>query len=165
LIVSLHVATGAAAGALTRSRLAAAVLGPVLHAAGDAIPHHDIPSRRFEIASGVDDRVKQAAMKKLFADPHFNVMDGLDTYIDDYGKPDPIPESMLRRMAQAQFLGLFSENAKDAPAEASPDGEVAPQVPQSSIESPAVPPDENADLRLQQDDAAGRGGAGEGPAA
>ena len=30
-------------------------------------------------------------MKKLFSDPHFNVMDGLDTYIDDYGKPDPIP--------------------------------------------------------------------------
>jgi len=53
LIVSLHVATGAAAGALTRSRLAAALLGPVLHAAGDAIPHHDIPSRRFEVASGV----------------------------------------------------------------------------------------------------------------
>lgn len=53
MIVSLHVATGAAAGALTRSRLGAAVLGPVLHAAGDAIPHHDIPSRRFEIASGV----------------------------------------------------------------------------------------------------------------
>ena len=30
-------------------------------------------------------------MKKLFSDPHFNVMDGLDTYIDDYGKPDPLP--------------------------------------------------------------------------
>ena len=40
-------------------------------------------------------------MKKLFSDPHFNVMDGLDTYIDDYGKPDPIPLSMLRRMNQA----------------------------------------------------------------
>jgi hypothetical protein len=53
VIVSLHVATGAAAGALTRSRLAAALLGPVLHAAGDAIPHRDIPSRRFEVASGV----------------------------------------------------------------------------------------------------------------
>ena len=53
MIVSLHVATGAAAGALTRSRLAAALLGPVLHAAGDAIPHQDIPSRRFEVASGV----------------------------------------------------------------------------------------------------------------
>jgi hypothetical protein len=53
LIVSLHVATGAAAGALTRSRVAALALGPVLHALGDAIPHRDIPSRRFEVGSGV----------------------------------------------------------------------------------------------------------------
>jgi hypothetical protein len=53
LIVSLHVATGAAAGALTRSRTAAFALGPVLHALGDAMPHHDIRSRRFEVTSGV----------------------------------------------------------------------------------------------------------------
>jgi len=53
VIVSLHVATGGAAGALTRSRLAALALGPVLHALGDAIPHRDIPSRAFETGSGV----------------------------------------------------------------------------------------------------------------
>ena len=53
MIVSLHVATGGAAGALTRSRAAALALGPVLHALGDAIPHRDIPSRRFEVGSGV----------------------------------------------------------------------------------------------------------------
>jgi hypothetical protein len=52
VIVSLHVATGAAAGALTRSRAAAFALGPLLHAAGDAIPHQDVPSRAFEIGSG-----------------------------------------------------------------------------------------------------------------
>jgi hypothetical protein len=49
------------------------------------------------VARNVDAGVRNAAMKKLFSDPHFNVMDGLDTYIDDYGKPDPIPLSMLRR--------------------------------------------------------------------
>jgi hypothetical protein len=53
VIVSLHVATGAAAGALTRSRLAAAALGPVLHALGDRMPHQDIKSRRFEVGGGV----------------------------------------------------------------------------------------------------------------
>ncbi len=46
-------------------------------------------------------------MRKLFSDPHFNVMDGLDTYIDDYGKPDPIPESMLRQLNQSKLLRLF----------------------------------------------------------
>lgn len=53
MIVSVHVATGAAAGALTRSRTAALALGPVLHALGDVIPHQDIRSRKFEVGSGL----------------------------------------------------------------------------------------------------------------
>lgn len=59
------------------------------------------------VASGVDENVKRAALKKLFAEPQFNVMDGLDTYIDDYGLPDPLPAGMLRKMNQAWDLGLF----------------------------------------------------------
>lgn len=53
MIVSLHVATGAALGALTNSRLAALALGPPLHLACDRVPHEDIHSRRFEIRSGL----------------------------------------------------------------------------------------------------------------
>ncbi len=53
MIVSLHVATGAAGGALTRSRPAAIALGLVMHALGDRMPHQDIDSRRFEVRSGV----------------------------------------------------------------------------------------------------------------
>ena len=53
--------------------------------------------------------VRNAAMKKLFADPHFNVMDGLDIYIDDYSKSDPIPEAMLRAMTSSKFLKLFDD--------------------------------------------------------
>ena len=52
MIVSLHIATGAAAGALLRSRRAALVAGPLLHTAGDLLPHWDIASRRFEKWSG-----------------------------------------------------------------------------------------------------------------
>jgi hypothetical protein len=53
VIVSLHVATGAALGALTRSRLAALALGPPLHLVCDRVPHQDIADRRFEIGSGL----------------------------------------------------------------------------------------------------------------
>jgi hypothetical protein len=53
VIVSLHVATGGALGALTGSRIVALALGPPLHLASDRVPHRDIESRRFEIASGV----------------------------------------------------------------------------------------------------------------
>jgi hypothetical protein len=52
MIVSLHVASGAAAGALLGSRVGAVVAGPVLHLLGDRMPHHDIPSHRFETWTG-----------------------------------------------------------------------------------------------------------------
>jgi len=52
---------------------------------------------------GVDDKVKRAALKQLFRDPRFNVMDGLDTYIDDYTKADPIPPDMLADLLQRGF--------------------------------------------------------------
>jgi hypothetical protein len=52
MVVSAHVASGALGGALTGSRKAALVLGPLLHIAGDRMPHHDVRSRRFELACG-----------------------------------------------------------------------------------------------------------------
>lgn len=53
MIESLHVATGAAIGEATGSRLWAAVLGPVSHFLGDVTPHDDIPSDTFETISGI----------------------------------------------------------------------------------------------------------------
>ena len=113
------------------------------------------------VGAGVDDGVKQAAMKKLFTDPHFNVMDGLDTYIDDYGKPDPIPLAMLRRMTQSKFLRLFDddEETDEAKRLAASSTEKAP--PDATL----TVPDDHADLRLQQDDAARRPGADQGAGA
>jgi hypothetical protein len=52
VIVSFHVASGAAAGSLLRSRAAAIAAGPLLHLAADLVPHMDISSRRFELWSG-----------------------------------------------------------------------------------------------------------------
>src|SRR5919201_5918562 len=53
MIVSLHVASGAAGGALARNRRLALVAGPLIHLLGDRVPHRDIASRRFEIVSGL----------------------------------------------------------------------------------------------------------------
>jgi len=61
----------------------------------------------------VDPAVQQAALKKMFTDPHFNVMDGLDIYIGDYSKPDPLPPGMLERMVQSDMLNLFSKPADE----------------------------------------------------
>lgn len=58
--------------------------------------------------------VRNAAMKKLFTDPHFNVMDGLDIYIDDYSIASPMPASMLRQLASTKFLKFFEDEEESA---------------------------------------------------
>ena len=122
------------------------------------------------VASDVDREVKNAALKKLFGDPRFNVMDGLDVYIDDYSKADPLPSSIARQLAQAAFLGLVdaepakSPSASAANHAASPPDAMSAQVASEGCVATPVP-DENADLRLQSHDAAGCGGAEDGAAA
>ncbi len=66
------------------------------------------------VAREVAPEVRNAAMKKLFADPHYNQMDRMDVYIDDYSQADPLPESMLRQMVSAKFLKLFEDEAESA---------------------------------------------------
>ena len=95
------------------------------------------------VARGVDEAVKRAALKKLFADPHFNVMDGLDTYIDDYSQPDPIPPEMLRELRHTAELRLFEpldeEVAKRVDFEPL-DAEAAPTVTSETPPEPAESP-------------------------
>ena len=77
----------------------------------------------------VDEKLRQAALKKLFHDPHFNVMDGLDTYIDDYSKPDPIPDAMMRTLSHVKGL-LFEEKKEETQsAEEKPAGPALPETP------------------------------------
>jgi hypothetical protein len=52
----------------------------------------------------VDDTLRRAALRKLFRDPRFNVMDGLDVYIDDYTQATPIPEDVLGKLAHARYI-------------------------------------------------------------
>jgi len=113
-------------------------------------------------ARDVAPEVKSAALKKLFADPHYNVMDGMDVYVDDYSKADPLPGHMLRQLAGAAFLRLVEEPAPDARDVA--DNPKAESVAQSGTASDAcqLTDDADPDLRLQQDDATAAGGTGPG---
>ena len=88
---------------------------PTLFEASQLTPASDFS--RF-VKNNVSPEVKNTALKQLFADPHFNVMDRLDTYIDDYNTPDPLPASWLRKMTQSAALGLFDDEEKDAKAQA-----------------------------------------------
>ena len=91
------------------------------------------------IARGVDEDLRRAALRKLFADPQFNVMDGLDVYIDDYNAPSPMPPAVLRRLQQAAALGV-----------AAVDG--AQQTPEPPRAADAVPDEGAADAKHAEQD-------------
>lgn len=63
------------------------------------------------VARGIDPSVRRLAMKKLFADPHFNVVDGLDIYMGDYNLPDPVSPVMLASLAHAR--NIFAKVVED----------------------------------------------------
>ena len=52
----------------------------------------------------VDEALKRQALKQLFRDPRFNVMDGLDVYVGDYSQPDPIDPDVVRQMVQGRYI-------------------------------------------------------------
>ncbi len=66
-----------------------------------------------------DESLRRLALKKLLADPHFNIMDGLDIYIDDYGKADPIPESMMKSIRHARQFVMTPEEISQLEAQES----------------------------------------------
>ena len=94
------------------------------------------------VTQGVAPDVKNAALKKLFADPHYNVMDGLDVYIDDYSQLAPLPQSALRKMAVSRVLGFFEEEARCA-ASALTDAVTENPAPKAAP-APALPADSSA---------------------
>ena len=94
--------------------------------------------------------LRNAAVKKLFADPHFNIMDGLDTYIDDYSKPDPLPEGWLEQLAHARDIIDHPSNRKTVEETAAALGDTSVETtypvvtPQSSPPGGHVPGHEEA---------------------
>jgi hypothetical protein len=128
------------------------------------------------VARGVSPDVRNAAVKKLFTDPRYNVMDGLDVYIDDYSQPSPLSTADMARMVGAQFLKLVDDpnEAKPEAAAASPEDtsdttqatvaqqtEPDPEPHDPTASAHTEPPhDDHADLQLQPDDAAEPPGSG-----
>jgi hypothetical protein len=79
------------------------------------------------VSQGVDKDVRRLALKKLFADPRFNVPDRLDMYMDDYNQPSPVSATMLAALQHARSVLRTPEEiqaelarlaARDAPLDA-----------------------------------------------
>lgn len=83
----------------------------------------------------VEEGVRRVALQKLFHAEHFNVMDGLDVYIDDYNTFEPIGEELLSNLNQARGL-IFDE---EQPALASTE---VPPIDEAQSGVSAAPSDE-----------------------
>ena len=98
----------------------------------------------------VDGETRRAALKKLFADAHYNVPDPYEAYSEDWTVGEPIPMEMLKTLNQAKKL-LFDEpekaaqaaQAEQAPHDAQPS---APDTPQAE-----APLQEAKDVAGKQD--------------
>jgi hypothetical protein len=99
----------------------------------------------------VDENLRRAALKKLFSDPHFNVMDGLDVYIDDYSKPNPLPATMLAGLRQAQKILEWAKETKEETEAKRAEAFAANALPSPAEQavSPAVPVAPAPDEQLQ----------------
>jgi hypothetical protein len=115
VIVAMHVAGGAAAGARVRSRAAAALLGLALHAAGDAVPHEDFESLRFEVGSGLA-LLGALAVRRGPLDPA--VVGAAFCALPDVEHVIPYPGHELpKRFPSHRFAGWHREGGISAPAQ------------------------------------------------
>ena len=105
----------------------------------------------------VTQQLKRAALKKLFADPHFNVIDRFEAYSEDYTQADPIPAAMLRGLNQAKGLLFPHDDPKqDAPKpdeskpdELKPDESKPDELNQERALPSAVDPLRNAAVEIE----------------
>ena len=85
---------------------------------------------------GVDENLRRSALKKLFADPHFENFERFEAYCEDYTQGEPIPLAMLKTLEHAKGLLFDDEEKQDA---------------QVAAETPAARPLPEAAEKAQQE--------------
>jgi hypothetical protein len=140
---------------------------PALQAVEDLKPDSDFtPFMHPKVDAGT----RRAALKKLFADPHFNVADPFEAYSEDYTKSDPIPEAMLKAINRARDMAVdgpekvaekerLAEQAEQAEPververaqEAERTEQVEPVQQATQIEKVELPTQEPQDVPRKQD--------------
>lgn len=84
----------------------------------------------------VSDDLKNKAFKALFSRPEFNVMDGLDIYIDDYNKFIPLSQEDVAKMTFSKQL--LSRPDLEIPEVDGHTDLVNPVLPNTYTQSPGV---------------------------
>jgi hypothetical protein len=74
----------------------------------------------------VDGALRRAALKKLFSDPRFNVIDQLDIDIEDYSNLEKIPADVVKRLLEARERLLARGERKEDPVARAPAAQEPP---------------------------------------
>jgi hypothetical protein len=99
------------------------------------------------LQSGVTEAVRGAALKKLFADPAYNVISEMDDYVEDYSQMVKLSATELRQLQQSKDLYLFEDppwkveaNARDAAAKKAAEEQAAegPATEDTAVEGAAA---------------------------
>ena len=99
------------------------------------------------LQSGVAEAVRGAALKKLFADPAYNVISEMDDYVEDYSQMVKLSATELRQLQQSKDLYLFEDppwkveaNARDAAAKKAAEEQAAegPAPEDTAVEGAAA---------------------------
>ncbi len=78
------------------------------------------------LKSGVDENLRRSALKKLFADPHFENFERFEAYCEDFTQGEPIPMAMLKTLEHAKGLLFDDEEKKDPHAAEKPAAQSLP---------------------------------------
>src|SRR5574337_1246301 len=94
-----------------------------------------------DLGAQVPAALKRAAMARLFADPCFNQMDGLDVYIEDYNRVPNLPAEERDLLAHAKaVLNPADMAANDTPPAEEQALAIESPAPAASTRLPAEPP-------------------------
>ena len=106
----------------------------------------------------VKENVRRAALKKLFSDPHFSVVDGMDIYMDDYSISEELTAAMAAGLRQTQNILGWAKEDREAEAErervaANLAAEQQPGITDApaATTDPATSAPESGDVVVQQD--------------
>lgn len=88
-------------------------VGPTLEDVARLTPESDYAAFT---APGVDERVRNEALRKLFhSDPHFQQSDGLDVAIDEVVELAQSALARQQKIRQARAMGLLDDDLLDQP--------------------------------------------------
>jgi len=109
----------------------------------------------------VPDALRRLALKKLYADPHFNVQDMLDDFAEDYTLLETLPAGMAGKLAHARRTLLGRDEAdriesEERQATAQPAADGASPPPEDAVEQARIaeardPADANAHSPLTEE--------------